>query len=194
MPILRFAVRELAFIAVFASLWIAAQTVLGPLVGRFSLGPISMHGTVNHVIGWFAMVLTASLLGKFGRVSMMTLVAALGTRAARVSALEGALVGSGYVLAGLLFDALYFSLALNRFQGNKRKICIILIAAVTGVASLIPYLVFRFYALGPMAFTILLPSYLFSAGKNVFFSSVGAYLGVVTLPRLSQTSGLARSS
>jgi len=175
-------------------MWIAAQTVLGPLVGRFSFGPISMHGTVNHVVGWFAMVLTASLLERFGMVSIMSTTAALGTRVVRASALEGALVGLGYVVAGLLFDALYFVPRPNRFQGNERKIYVISIAAVTGVATLIPYLVFRFYALGPTAFTILLPSYLFSAGKNAFFSSVGAYLAVVTLPRLSETSRLARSS
>ncbi|MBS7629340.1 hypothetical protein KEJ23_05130, partial [Candidatus Bathyarchaeota archaeon] len=127
--------QELAFIAVSSSIWIAAQIALGPLIGRFSIGPVSMHGAVNHVIGWFLMVVTASLLGRFGMVSIMAIVASIGTRIIRVSTLEGMLVGLGYMCAGVLFDGLFFGLRLNtlKHQDPRLSCLIIFIAASSGM-------------------------------------------------------------
>jgi hypothetical protein len=178
-------VRELAFTAVSASLWISAQIALGPSIGRFSFGPVSMHGAVNHVVGWFLMVVTAALLRKFGMVSIMASVAAVGTRMIRVSALEGMLAGLGYICAGVFFDILFFSLKLDNLRGFRLRGLTIFIAASSGVSSLIPYLFFRLYVAGPAVFTTLVPLYILSIIKNIFFSSAGAYLALLALPRLT---------
>ncbi|MEM3430427.1 MAG: hypothetical protein QXN20_05990 [Candidatus Bathyarchaeia archaeon] len=178
--------QELAFIAVSASIWITAQIALGPLIGRVFIGPVSMHGTVNHVVGWFLMVVTASLLRRFGMVSMMTIVAAIGTRIIRMSALEGLLVGLGYMCAGVLFDGLFFGLRINSLKHRDLRLCLtIFTAASSGIVSLAPYLLFRLYALGLSAFTALAPLFVSSIIKNMLFSSFGAYMAFLVLPRIT---------
>ncbi len=183
----RLSVREVALITVFASLWIGAQVSLGPLVGRFSFGPISMHGVMNHLVGWYLMTVMAAYCGRFGRVSFLALIAAIGTRIIRASLIEGVLVGLGYALAGLLFDLLYFMPPVREEQDRGRRIYLLAVASATGVATLIPFLAFRFYLLGPLAFIVLRPSYGFSAAKNLVFSLLGTSLALSTLPMIKKS-------
>jgi hypothetical protein len=44
--------RDIALISVFAAVWMVAQITLGPIIGRFSVGLVSLHGVVNRVVGW----------------------------------------------------------------------------------------------------------------------------------------------
>ena len=90
--------RDIALISVFAAVWMVAQITLGPIIGRFSVGPVSFHGIVNKVVGWMLMVVLAYRSGRFGKVSTMTLIASLGTRIIRSSPLSGFVTGVGYAL------------------------------------------------------------------------------------------------
>jgi uncharacterized membrane protein YciS (DUF1049 family) len=60
------------------------------------------------------MLILANVSGVFGRVSIMALVASLGTRLIRLSPLTGIIVGVGYVLGGLIFDIMFFGLIRGR--------------------------------------------------------------------------------
>jgi hypothetical protein len=176
--------KEFTLMVTLASLWIAAEVTLGPVIGRVSLGPLSMHGAIQHVVGWLLMVVVAELTNRFGRVTFMTAIAAVGTRAIRISLIEGMLVGLGYVIAGFLFDLLYFILSLKSVQ--KNRLPILLITVPTSIITLLPYLAFRYYLLGPIAFLVLLPSYIFSMAKNVVFSIFGVLLALSILPRVEE--------
>lgn len=176
--------KEFTLMVTLASLWIAAEVTLGPVIGRVSLGPLSMHGAIQHVVGWLLMVVVAELTNRFGRVTFMTAIAAVGTRAIRISLIEGMLVGLGYVIAGFLFDLLYFILSLKSVQ--KNRLPILLITVPTSIITLLPYLAFRYYLLGPIAFLVLIPSYIFSMAKNVVFSIFGVLLALSILPRVEE--------
>lgn len=176
--------KELALIVVLASFWITAQVVFGQVVGRFSFGPIRMHGAVNHIVGWFLMTIMAEITRRFGRVSYMTVIAALGTRVIRASTIEGMLVGLGYIIAGFLFDLLYFSLPLKNTQ--RKKLLVLLITIPTSIITLVPFLVFRYYILGPVAFLVLIPSYSFSMIRNIVLSTAGVLLAFSILPRIKE--------
>lgn len=174
--------KEIAFISVFASIWIVAQITLGPILGRFSVGPISLHGVINRIVGWMVMLILAETSNGFGRVSVMSLVAAVGTRIIRLSPLTGLVIGAGYFLGGFIFDIMFFTLSVRDRGKISRRLCFLSISAVSGTLTMIPFLLFRFSVLGSDAFRILTPMFALSIIKGVFFSLTGTFLGLSILP------------
>ena len=177
--------REIALISLFASVWIAAQITLGPIIGRFSIGPVSLHGVVNRVVGWSLMVVLADRSRNFGRVSMMALIASLGTRMIRLSPLSGFVTGVGYALGGLIFDYMFFRPSVLDLAGWSRRAYLILISVVSGLLAMLPYVLFRFAVLSLEAFIALTPYYALSMVKGVVFSVIGASLGLSILHNTS---------
>ncbi len=181
--VLRITTRETALIAIFSAIWIASEIVLGPVVGRFSLGPISLHGVVNRVVGWMLMLIMAETCQKFGRVTLMSLVAVLGTRMIRLSLLEGIVVGVGYILGGLAFDAMFFTCT-KGLRGRPRVLLILSSSAVSGILASLPYVVLQLLVLRPEAFLVLTPLYLISTLKGTLFSVAGTSLGLSISSRI----------
>jgi len=182
--------KEIALIAIFASIWIAFQVSLGPIVGRFRLGPLSLHGVVNLIVGWFLMLVLAEICRKFGRVSVMAIIAAIGTRSVRVSLVEGLIVGAGYALGGILFDVFFFIPIINNLRGKKRDVYLLVISSITGLISLFPYLLLELSVLSIPAFIAKTPLYAYFALKSVIFSALGATLGLIILPQVKNSAPL----
>ena len=180
--------REIALVSVFSAIWIGAEITLGPIIGRFALGPFTMHGSVNRVVGWFLMFLLAKLTRKFGRVSVMSLVVSLGTRVTRLAAIEGFVVGVGYVLGGFVFDALYFTSGVS-FGSPKSegmtKTRLLVISTLSGLSAIVPYLLWKLSVLGFFGFLILSPQYFYSAVKGTVLSLVGVMVAIAVLNRRS---------
>lgn len=166
--------REFALISIFSSFWIASQLSLGPIIGSVSVGPISLHGVVNRLVGWLVMLVLAELSGKFGRVSIMASIVAIVTRIIRRSAsLYVLVVGLGYALGGLTFDILFFLPIMNKLEGKKRKIYLLCISTISGVIASAPYLIYRLSVLGFSGFIALSPVYIQSTVKGIIFSFLG---------------------
>jgi hypothetical protein len=176
--------RELALVTLFSALWITAQIILGPILGRISLGPISFHGVVNRVVGWMLMLVLANVSGKFGRVSIMALVASLGTRLIRLSPLTGIVTGIGYALGGLIFDLIFFGIFSRNTRNRISAILLLATSIISGTLTMSPYLLFKFSILGTEAFINLAPFYVISTFKGTIFSLLGTMLGVSILPRI----------
>jgi len=180
--------REIALVSVFSAIWIGAEITLGPIIGRLQLGPFTMHGSVNRIVGWFLMLLLARLTGKFGRVSVMSLVASLGTRVTRLSAIEGFVVGAGYVLGGIVFDALYFAFVVpsGRLKSESlAKTRILAVSTLSGLSAILPYLLLKLSVLGVLGFLILSPQYFYSAVKGTVLSLVGIVAAMAVSNRCS---------
>ncbi len=176
--------RELTLLSVFSALWIAAQLTLGPILGRFSIGPISLHGSVNRVVGWMLMVIFADLSGEFGRVSMMALIASLVTRIIRLSPLTGLVTGAGYALGGLAFDAMYFGWH-GWKPGRRFGITFLLfVSIISGTLAMVFYIILKFSMLNIEAFIALIPLYAISMLKGTLFSVAGTYIGFSIIPRI----------
>ncbi len=176
--------REIALISVFAAIWIGSQNALGPIVGRISIGPFSIHGVVNRVIGWLLMFILAEVSGKFGRVSIMATIAALGTRIIRLSPLRGLVVGAGYALGGVVFDLLFFAPYMRSLEGKNRRTYLLIIAVISGALALTPYLLFQLSILGIQGFIALMPLYAYYMAKGIIFSILGTSIGLSILPRI----------
>jgi hypothetical protein len=161
--------RELALLSVFSALWIAAQLTLGPVLGRFSIGPISLHGSVNRVVGWMLMVIFADLSGEFGRVSLMALIASL---------------GAGYALGGLAFDAMYFGWYGWKPSSRSGKTFLLVVSIISGTLAMVPYIILKFSMLNIEAFLALIPLYAISMLKGTLFSVAGTSVGLSIIPRL----------
>lgn len=172
--------RELALVVVFSALWTVLQLSLGHIIGRLSIGPISFHGTVNRIVGWLAMAVLAEYTVGFGKVTLMTAIAVAITRIQRANVLMGLIVGSGYVLAGALFDLI------ANLRSNKGSRYYMLIAAITGFAVIIPYWLFKAYLLGFQGFLLAFPIYAYSAAKGVILSFMGVSIGL-TVNRVLRT-------
>ncbi|MDQ1280572.1 MAG: hypothetical protein QG670_1835 [Thermoproteota archaeon] len=170
--------REMTLIILFSSLWIAAEMFLGPMIGPFSIGPFSLHGSVNRLVGWLLMVVLAEGTGRFGRVTAMTCIATLATRVIRSSALEGTIVGLGYALGGLVFDVLYFLPIKKSLNGKLKFVYSYFMYVVSGIFAIVPYLLFKLIILGLYTFMALSPSFGWSVFKGIILSIVGASLGV----------------
>jgi len=169
-------VKSLAMATVFSSLWIAGQLVLSPMVGRLSLGPLNLHGVVERVLGWFLMATMTWLTARFGRITLMASVAAIGTRLFRPPSFESITVGAGYALGGLVFDFLYFRTRAHRSQDRfANRFWIVLFSAMSASA---PYLLWKVSTLGLPAFFLLSPLYALDVAKGLVFSSIGATLGL----------------
>ena len=179
--------QDVALISVFAALWIASQITLGPVIGSISLGPVSLHGTVNRVAGWMLMLVLADITGRFGRVTLMASVASLATRMIRLSALTGFIVGIGYALGGLVFDALIHGCIRGRLDRRSCWLGVVTVAVISGFMASVPYLFFKFMVLGMDAFLVLSPVYLLSTAKGIFFSVIGIMLGLSIIPRINST-------
>ncbi len=164
--------KDISLIASFSAMWTVLQIYLGPIIGRFSIGPISLHGSVNRIVGWLLMTVLAEQTIGFGKITLMTVIAALGTRPIRGNILEGAIVGVGYAFGGLIFDALI------NLKSQRRGSFYILISIISGLAASAPYLASKIYFLGLQGFMIASPAYIFSAAKGVFFSFLGSSLGL----------------
>ncbi len=176
--------RELALISILSALWIAAQFTLGPILGRFSLGPISFHGVVNRVVGWMLMLILANVSGVFGRVSIMALVASLGTRLIRLSPLTGIIVGVGYALGGLIFDIMFFGLYTRKGKVRSGTIILLVASIISGTFTMAPYVIFKFLIFNTEAFIALTPVYAISTLKGTIFSVVGTIIGLSIIPRV----------
>ncbi len=176
--------REIALISIFSSIWITAQITLGPMVGRISLGPISLHGVINRLIGWMLMLILAEFSTKFGKVTIMSSIAALGTRIIRLSAITGLIIGAGYAIGGLIFDLLYFMSTAMGLKPRSRSVYLLISSTISGTIAIIPYLLFKLTALGPTAFIAFTPLYLISTIKGTVFSIAGTSLALSILPRI----------
>ena len=163
--------KDIVLIASFSAMWTVLQIYFGPIVGRFSIGPLSFHGSVNRIVGWLLMTVLAEQTVGFGKITLMTVIAALGTRSIRGNILEGIIVGIGYAFGGLIFDAL-INLKSQRGRGFY-----ILVSIVSGLAASIPYIASKIYFLGFPGFIMASPVYIFSIAKGVFFSILGSSLG-----------------
>ena len=169
-------VKSLAMATVFSSLWIAGQLVLSPIVGRLSLGPLNLHGVVERVLGWFLMATMTWLTARFGRITLMASVAAIGTRLFRAPSFESITVGAGYALGGLVFDLLYFQTRAHRLRSQSvYGFWIVLFSAMSAST---PYLLWKLSTLGLPAFLLLSPLYALDVAKGLAFSSIGATLGL----------------
>jgi len=177
--------RELALIAVFSALWVAAQGILGPIIGKLSIGPFSLHGVVNRLVGWLLMFVLAEFTGRFGRISIMASIAALGTRMFRRSsyALGGLAIGAGYAVGGLTFDLLY-TYQSNNFKGLKRKTYLLIVAVISGAVASVPYLSYNLFVMGVLPFLLRSPIYIQSTIKGVVFSSLGTLAGLSFSPKI----------
>jgi len=163
--------KDIVLIASFSAMWTVLQIYLGPIVGRFSIGPLSFHGTVNRVVGWLLMTVLAEQTTGFGKITLMAVIAALGTRPIRGNILEGIIVGVGYAFGGLIFDVL-INLKSQRGRGFYT-----LVSIVSGLSASIPYIASKIYFLGFSGFMMASPAYIFSIAKGVFFSILGSSLG-----------------
>jgi len=181
---LKMATREIVLIAMFSSIWIASEISLGPVIGRFSVGPFSLHGAVNRVMGWLLMLVLAELTGRFGRASLMAFISALGTRLIRVSLLEGTIVGAGYALGGLAFDSLFFLPPSRRLKGRTRKTYILSASLISAVVASAPYLLWKLWVLGVYGFIAMAPIYASSTLKGIVLSVFGTSLGLSIAPTL----------
>lgn len=164
--------KELTLIIMFSALWAALELLLGQIIGRISIGPISFHGAVNRIVGWFLMIILAEWTSSFGKITLMAMIASIITRIQRVRILEGLIVASGYVLAGFIFDIL------ASIKRNKGLYYYNIIGIVTGFAAIIPYWISRIYILGFLGFAFSFPIYAYSAIKGLFFSMIGTNIGV----------------
>ncbi|MFQ5758721.1 MAG: hypothetical protein ACE5IF_03505, partial [Candidatus Bathyarchaeia archaeon] len=144
-----------------------------------------VHGVINRLVGWLLMLVLAELTSKFGRVSIMSTVAALATRIVRRSASLYALtVGLGYALAGLTFDILFFLPLAKNLEGRARKVYVLGCSIVSGIVALIPYLIFKFSVLGLYGFLALSPIYAYSLVKGTLLGFLGTFIGLYLLPRV----------
>jgi hypothetical protein len=180
--------RELALVTLFSALWIAAQIILGPILGRISIGPISFHGIVNRVVGWMLMIILANVSGKFGRVSIMALIASLGTRLIRLSPLTGIVTGIGYALGGLIFDLIFFGIFSRNPRNRLGTVFLLVTSIISGTVTMSPYLLLKFSILGREAFINLVPFYVISTVKGTIFSLLGTMVGVSMMPRIKSFS------
>jgi hypothetical protein len=183
-------VRDLALVSIFSSIWIASQFTLGPIIGRFSIGPVSLHGVVNRVVGWMLMLILADSSARFGRVSAMSLIAALGTRIIRLSPITGLAVGAGYALGGITFDAILSNRQTMSLRGDLKKVLPLSASAISGALAIAPYILLKLSVLSLDAFLVLAPIYIVSTIKGIFFSLVGTSLALSILPRVKAVSGL----
>lgn len=173
--------KEIALITTTAAAWASIQLVLGPYIGRISIGPISFHGAVNRLVGWFLMTTMSFIVTRFGRITSMTLIAALITRIIRLRLIEGLLVGLGYILAGLTFDLLI------NVKGSRTTLYYIVVAVTSGFVVLIPWWMWRIYILTPMGFLLLFPYYAYSLIKGLVLSVLGTSLALASMPVLKKT-------
>jgi len=180
--------RDITLVSIFASIWIASQITLGPVIGRFSIGPVSLHGVVNRVVGWMLMLVLADISAGFGMVSAMSLIAALGTRIIRLSPLTGFVVGAGYALGGLAFDAILSNRHSAGLRGAPKKLLPLFASAISGALAMAPYVLFKLSVLSLDAFLALAPVYAVSTIKGVLFSVVGTSLALSVLPRVKAAS------
>ena len=164
--------KELTLITMFSALWIALELSLGQIIGRISLGPISFHGVVNRMVGWFLMTILAELISGFGKITLMATIASITTRIQRINTLEGLIVASGYILAGFIFDILV------NIKRNKGSRYYNIIGIITGFIAIIPYWISRIYILGFVGFVISFPVYVYSAIKGLSFSVIGVNVGI----------------
>ena len=131
------------------------------------------------------MVVLAELTGRFSRVSIMSAIAALATRIVRRSmSLYALTVGLGYALGGFAFDILYFLPFTSNLKGRSRKIYILVCSVLSGVAASVPYLIFKFYMLGPYGFLALSPMYVYSLIKGTLLSFFGSLIGLSFIPKI----------
>ena len=176
---LTFNTKEIALIAVLSSIWIVSEIYMGYYIGQIT----HVHGVTERLVAWFLMLVLAEISGKFGRVTTMAIISATATRVIRQSALEGLVVGLGYVLGGLIFDLLFFIPYANKIEGKIRKIWILATSVISGIAALIPYLFMKLAILGIYGFIAFSPQYAYSLGKGTVLSFLGTFIG---LPFLSQ--------
>jgi len=131
------------------------------------------------------MIVLAELTNRFGRVSLMSPIAALATRIVRRSASLYALtVGLGYALGGLAFDILYFLPFASNLEGRSRKIYILACSVLSGIIAAVPYLTFKFYMLGLPGFLALSPVYAYYLLKGTLLSFFGSLIGLSLTPKV----------
>ena len=177
--------KEITLISIFAAFWIIAETILGPVVGRFSLGPFTLHGVVNRIVGWMLMLILAKVTGRFGRITIMVLTASLATRLLRASALEALVVGVGYVFGGLLFDIIIFLPSLRNLQGKVGTVHVFSASFASGLTASAPYLLLSLFLVGPFGFAAASLIYTYSTVKGAVFSLLGTSVGLILLPRIA---------
>ena len=183
MKIQRINAKELAYISVLSSFWIVCQIYLGPTISRVT----QIHGVAQRTVGWFLMLILAYLTQKFGRVTMMSVIASLATRIARPVRLYSIFVGAGYAIGGLAFDLLFFMPFFHlRASSSCRKLCYLLvISLLSSLASFFPYILFNFFLLDLSFFLLsFLPLYSISMIKSVTLGMVGTSIGFGILPRI----------
>lgn len=187
---LNISTKEIALISLLSSVWIVSQIFLGPVIGQIT----HVHGVINRLVGWLLMLILAELTQKFGRISIMSMIAGLATRIVRRSASLYALtVGLGYALAGFVFDILFFLPFANNLEGMGRKTYLLGSSVISGIVALVPYLVFKFSMLGLYGFLALSPRYAYSLAKGTILSFLGTLTGLSVLPQIKVWSTKLRA-
>ena len=90
----------------------------------------------------------------------------------------------GYSLGGVIFDLLYF-FPMN-LRERAERMYIVVISVISGVAVLVPYVLFKFWVLGPDVFVVFIPYYAYSILKGTALSLVGVILGLIISPRVER--------
>jgi uncharacterized membrane protein YciS (DUF1049 family) len=130
------------------------------------------------------MLILANVSGVFGRVTILALVASLGTRLIRLSPLTGIIVGVGYALGGLIFDMIFFGLSMRKGKGRSGTFILLAASIISGTFAMAPYVIFKFLILNKEAFIALTPIYAISTLKGTIFSVVGTIIGLSIIPRI----------
>jgi hypothetical protein len=163
------------------------QIYLGPMIGQL----IQIHGVIQRMFGWFLMLILAKLTGRFGRVTTMSVIASLATRIIRPGPIYSLFVGFGYAIGGFTFDLLY-SFSFDFFQNRSWKIYLLGISIFSGIIAFIPYLLFKFFALGFYGFTIWIPFYSISMLRSLILNVLGTSIGISILPQIKVWSSKVR--
>jgi len=173
--------REIALVSLFSAVWVTSQIYLGPVIGQAT----TLHGLVQRFMGWFLMLVLAEIIGRFGRVSLMAAIAALATRMIRYSAsLYVWVVGLGYALGGLAFDALFFIPLARGFRRGRRTGYLVGAALVSGVLASLPYFIYRLISYGPVAFLVWLPVNLPKEFIDIGLNILGTLTAVAIVPKV----------
>jgi hypothetical protein len=158
---------------------------LGPIIGQIT----QVHGVIQRFLGWFLMLILAELTEKFGRVTLLTIIASLVTRIVRRTAsLYPWVLASGYVLGGFIFDILFF-FPLFHLRGLKsefKTVFLLIASLISGLFALVPYLAFQFFTVGIHVFIMKTPVYVYAIVKGVSLNLLGTIVSLSILPKFKK--------
>lgn len=180
--------RELALISVFSALWTVSQIYLGPMIGQIT----TIHGAVQRFMGWFLLLTLAELCGRFGRATLLAVIASLATRIVRRSgSLYVWTVSLGYVLGGAAFDALVFMPWPRRMRRSSRRGLLLVASLLSGIVVSLPYILYKLVSLGLIAFAVWFPLYVPRMLVNLGLNVLGTSVALLVSPKVRPLSWLS---